>query len=332
MKFLVACGLVLALNAASSARLQPAPGAAAGLQPNADGEWIPLGSHGGRSLVHRSAPLTMRNAGVRRALVIVHGGAAGAAANLRIGLDAAREAGLLDSTLVVAPRIPSNDAYVCNDALDEGEINWGCQANNGWPAGGTAMGDDTLTSYDLLDVLLRRIASKRVFPNLASIVVAGHSAGGQFTVRYAMANRVHDTLGVRVAYVVANPAHYPYPDPGRPVQNASVGCRIWNDWPYGLQDRVGYTARMSEDQLRTQLTTRPVTYLLGDRDTLTTGGLDTTCAAMAQGPFRFARGQNFVRYVNEKYHAKHVAITVPGCGHDQRCMLTAAVSLPVLFK
>jgi hypothetical protein len=295
-----------------------------------DAEWIALGARGGRALIYRSAPLDARNTSIRRAVVIVSGGAAGAAEHLRIAQDAARLARALDTTLVVAPRIPSNDAYVCNDPLDEGELNWGCQANNGWPAGGTASGDDTLTSYDLLDAVLRRVANARAFPNLSSIVLTGHSAGGQFVVRYAMANQVHDTLGVPVSYLVSNPAHYAYPDEGRPFDASA--CRIYNDWPYGLQDRRGYAARLSEQQLRTQLVSRPVTYLLGDRDTLTTGGLDTTCAAMAQGPFRFARGQAFARYLSDKYAAKHMVVVVPGCGHNPRCMYTAPAALPVLFQ
>jgi hypothetical protein len=94
----------------------------------------------------------------------------------------------------MAPRMPSDDGYLCSDALSDGEINWGCQANNGWPAGGTAGGDDQLTSYDLVDELLRRLANRAVFPNLRSIVVSGHSAA-QHVTRYAMANQVHERLG-----------------------------------------------------------------------------------------------------------------------------------------
>jgi hypothetical protein len=296
-----------------------------------DAEWVALGTQGGRALVYRTAPLATRNAAVTHALVMVAAGGSGAEAQFRVAIDAARRAGVLERTLIVTPRIPSNDAYVCLDDLAEREVNWGCQANNGWAAGGTARGDDALTSYDVVDTIIGRLAARRAFPNLTTIVVAGHSAGGQFTVRYAMANRVHDTGGVRIRYVVANPAHYPYPDGGRPVAGAEIGCRIWNVWPYGLEDRVGYSARVSDEDLRRQLASRPVTYLLGEQDTRTTGGLDTTCAAMAQGPFRLARGQNFARYLNERYKAGHQVIVVPGCGHDGRCMFTAPDAWPALF-
>ena len=302
------------------------------LQAQAPSEWLPLGSSGGRALVYSSAPLDARNASVSRALVIIPAGGRGAEAQFQVGMNAARAAGVLDTTLVVAPRLPSNDNYVCLDDLGEREVNWGCQANNGWAAGGTALGDDTLTSYDLVDDVLRRIANRRRFPSLSSIVVAGHSAGGQFTVRYAMANRVEDTLGVPVSYIVANPAHYPYLDGRRPVPDGSVGCRIWNVWPYGLEERVGYTARITDAQLRTQLVSRRVTYLLGSEDTESGRGLDTTCPAMAQGPHRLARGQNFARYLNEQHNAKHTVVVVPGCGHDGRCVFTSLAARVALVQ
>jgi len=315
------------------------PSAAAPCQGDDCREWVDLGQQGGRFLVYRSVPLTTRDASVTRALVVIHGGSAGAIGHFRAGLDAARLAGLLDETLVVAPRIPSNDNYVCTDSIEPREINWGCQANNGWPAGGTARDDQAITSYDLGDALLHVVADRNVFPNLRSIVVVGHSAGGQYVARYAMANRVHDALGVPVTYVVANPAHYAYPDAGRvdasgadvPPDTSRSGCKIYDDWPYGLQDRVGYTSRLTEEALRQQLASRPITYLLGANDTLSTGGLDTTCAAMAQGPNRLQRGRTFVAYVNRVYRAQHGVVVVPDCGHNTRCMLTAAAARPVLF-
>ena len=56
---------------------------------------------------------------------------------------------------------------------------------------------------------------------------------------------------------------------------------------------------MSDEQLKKQLVARPTTYLLGQVDTLPLGGFDSSCSAMAQGPTRRARGEAFVKYVNE---------------------------------
>jgi len=37
------------------------------------------------------------------------------------------------------------------------------------------VGNDKLTSFDFMDEIIRRLARKDVFPNLKTIVVAGHS-------------------------------------------------------------------------------------------------------------------------------------------------------------
>jgi hypothetical protein len=209
-----------------------------------------------------------------------------------------------------------------------------------WRSGGTASNNEKLTSFDFTDEILRRVANKEIFPNLKSIVVSGHSAGGQYVDRYAMANTVQDTLGVVVSYVVSNPSSYAYLDNTRPNADGSEfraftdsrNCTTFNQWPYGLERRAGgYTARERDEQLRKQLASRNVTYLLGEIDILPLGGFDGSCPAMAQGPTRLARGQAFSRYVNQKFGARHAMMVVPLCGHNARCMFTAEPALPVLF-
>jgi hypothetical protein len=88
---------------------------------------------------------------------------------------------------------------------------------------------------------------------------------------------------------------------------------------------------MSDEQLKKQLVERPTTYILGQVDVLPLGGFDSSPTAMAQGPTRRARGEAFFKYVNETLGAKHNAIIVPECGHNDRCMFTSEVVLPVIF-
>jgi hypothetical protein len=40
----------------------------------------------------------------------------------------------------------------------------------------------------------------------------------------------------------------------------------------GLENRTGYTASLTDDQLKKQLAARPTTYLLGELDVLPLGG------------------------------------------------------------
>ena len=88
---------------------------------------------------------------------------------------------------------------------------------------------------------------------------------------------------------------------------------------------------MSDDQLKKQLVERPTTYLLGQVDVLPLGGFDSSPTAMAQGPTRRARGEAFVKYLNETRGAKHTVMIVPECGHNDRCMFTTDIVFPVIF-
>jgi len=236
-------------------------------------------------------------------------------------------------------------------------VSWSCTGDS-WRSGGASPKTPALTSFDFVDQILRKLANKAMFPNLRAIVVAGHSASGQFVSRYQMANRVHDTLGVTVTYVVANPSSYAWPDATRPTatedaapENAkgawstetphtkfsygpfdASACANYDKWPAGLENRTsGYTAKTSDDQLKKQLVSRPTTYLLGQVDTLPLGGFDSSCPAMAQGPTRLARGQSYSAYLKEKYGANHPVTLIPMCGHNARCVFTSEAALPVLF-
>ena len=298
-------------------------------------------------------PLDAPAPAITRALVVIHGSGRDAEHAFDAAVEAARRARALDNTVIVAPRFSSNDGRLCDDVLEQHETNWGCEANNGWQAGGTAADHERLTTFDVVDRLLVQLASKDVFPNLSVIVVAGHSAGGQFVTRYSMATRVHDsvsrTIKVRAAsvgqvgaasgnkdtvrYVVASPSTYAYPDSERPASRGSPesGCRIFDDWPYGLRDRKGYVAGIRAETLTQQLAARPVTYLLSALDNTTMRGLDISCAAMVQGASRLERGEVFAAHVNARFGAHHRVVVVAGCAHDTRCVFTAGVALPVLF-
>lgn len=304
-------------------------------------EWVHVGARADRSLVYRTYALDTTNDRVTRALVVVHGVRRNADGYFRTGVASAFLADALADTVVIAPRFASNDGQDCRDSLAADEINWSCPVD-GWRSGGASRTEASLTAFDLMDALLRALAAKRAFPHLKAVVVAGHSAGGQYVGRYAMASRAHEALvagGLSVTYVVSNPSSYTYLDADRPVAGTvdvkpyrdGRNCTTYDRWPYGLGARSGYGARLTDDQLRKQLAARPVTYLLGELDTLPLANFDASCPAMAQGGSRLARGQAFHAYVNQRYGADHGLIVVSLCGHNARCMFTAERALPLLF-
>jgi len=321
-------------------------------------EWIALGRGSARAMIYTTFPLDVPNPRIRRALIMVHGALRNPDHYFATATAAGFLAGALDDTVIIAPAFHSSGGKYCRDHLQPGEVNWRCGGDS-WRSGGTAISAPELTSFDFMDQILRRLADRREFPNLATIVVAGHSAGGQFVSRYEMANRVEEKLGIAVRYMIANPSSYAWPDATRALPvgdaapaNAAVGWKEtephtqfsygafdaaeapgYDKWPYGLQKRTsGYTATMSDEQLRRQLASRTAIYLLSQVDTLPLGGFDDSPNAMAQGPTRRARGEAFVKYVRERLGATHSsALIVPECGHNDRCVFTTDAVLTLLF-
>ena len=316
-------------------------------------EWVVLGGGPQRSLVYRNYPLDTRNEAITRVLVSIHGAGRNADGYFVSTLAAGFLAGGLENTLIISPRMASNEGGGCRDSLATNEISWHC---NAWRSGGPSPKSPSLTSFDFLDEILRKVSRKQVFPNVRAIVMVGHSAGGQVLNRYSMSNKVHETLGVPVTYIVSNPSSYAYPDSVRPTSAAyslaahppgyvvepaqdtpafrpfgDRNCTTYDQWPYGFRNRTGYSAAQSDDQLRKQLAARPVVYLLGGLDILPLAGFDGSCAAMAQGPTRMARGQAYAKYANEVLGARHTVALVPLCGHNARCMYTTQSVLPLLF-
>lgn len=322
-------------------------------------EWIGVGSGAGRAVVYRTHALDVRNEAVTRALVVVHGQGRDADGYFRTAVAAGFLAGALENTAIVSPRFSSSDGS-CRDTLAPQEVNWICAGPESWRSGGPAAGNAAITSFDFADAIVQRLARKESFPNLKTIVVAGHSAGGQFVARYAMSNPLHDRLGVPMTYVVANPSSYTYLDNQRPTLGAlpanvaalppgytkppavkppapfaafpdAASCTAFDAWPYGLQKRSGHSARFPDEQLRKQVLARPTTFLVGELDILPLYGFDGSCPAMAQGPTRLARGLAYVKHLNDIHGAQHKALVIPACGHSARCMFTADSALPLLF-
>src|SRR5207253_10950637 len=130
-------------------------------------EWITLATPA-RSLIYRTFPLDTKNEKITRALVMVHGAGRDADNYFRTAIAAAFLAGALEDTIVIAPRFASNDGRGCRDTLAANEINWNCSGDS-WRSGGLASSHSQLTSYDLMDNIIRRLTRKELLPNIQAI-------------------------------------------------------------------------------------------------------------------------------------------------------------------
>jgi pimeloyl-ACP methyl ester carboxylesterase len=306
---------------------------------------VRLGDEGKFVQVYRSYPLTRPNAAIRLVYIMIHGAGRNADHYFGTALASTFLAGRLNETLVIAPRFAGNDGRSCKDPLAEGEIAWRC---GGWPGGEPAVDNTTVHSFDLIDQLLDTLNDHKLFPNLQRIVLAGHSAGGQFVNRYSAVGRGPKPGSAPVLYVASDPSSYLYLDPLRLASGAKCSaqggcsgefieyadaskCQAYNRWRYGTEQRTGYAKSVSDADMRARLIPRDVVYLLGELDTLPIAGFDNSCPAMAQGPNRLERGFNYWNYITTRYSAKHRLTTVPLCGHNARCIFTADQALKVVF-
>ena len=338
------------------------------LQPSACEQWITYGRGPARSRVYSTFKVSTFNPGIRRALILVHGANLMAAYYFRQGAAAALLAGALDNTIVlstyfldpyVGKRHPAGPAW----QRQPNEVVWP-EGHTSWRAGGASPTNPALSSFDYVDEIVRKLADKKVFPNLTKIVIAGFSAGGQYVNRYEMANKVDGAVnGVSISYVVGDPSSFAWPTAARPLPIGDAGPNSpiqaykesvgksattphtqftygsfnsakapkYNNWPYGLEDLNGYTAGMPADQLRKNLVRRSVTYVEGQVDTLPISEFDSSPNADAQGPQRRARGEAYVMYVDHYLGARQKLVIAPGCSHNSRCVLTADNVLPLLF-
>jgi pimeloyl-ACP methyl ester carboxylesterase len=351
---LSAAAVLLATTLVSSGAPSAAAAAPCTTPTKACERWITFGSGPARSLVYGTHPLDASNSTITRALIMVHGAGRNADHYFATATAAGFLAGALDNTIILAPRLIASP-----DKPETNEVVWP-NGSNSWRSGGMSPSNPTLSSFDFIDEIVRKLSNKKNFPNLTKIVVAGHSAGGQVATRYAMTSKVHGTPGVSITYVVANPSTYAWPTATRALptgdadpataDKAAVGedgekvhtkytfgafdaakAPNFNKWPAGIESPAGYSAGMTADQMTKQLAERPTTYLLGQVDILPLGGFDSSPNAMAQGPTRRARGEAFYKYVTDSLHAKANAIIVPECGHNDRCIFTTDIVFPVIF-
>jgi poly(3-hydroxybutyrate) depolymerase len=272
-----------------------------------DGHAMPL---------YRNVSLTAPNAAITRAVIVVHGSSRDASNFFYSAMTAAEQDGVDATTAVIAPHFECGD-----DNPPAGQLAWQCSGDD-WSHG---YGDTSwnVSSYAVIDAVVQQLANKALFPNLTRVVVTGMGSGGQLAQRYAATNQLDPLGGIALSYAVVSPSTYVWLDSTRPASTA--GCSGYDDYYYGLQNRTGYVAIPSAEQIVDELVARDVAYLVGSEDTLANegeSGLDTSCGANAQGPDRLSRAQAFFSTVQSR-GAAHTLTIVPGCMSSRDCMYYA---------
>jgi hypothetical protein len=276
---------------------------------------------------------------VTRAVIVLHGRRRDADTYYAAAQNAADAAGsAARGSLLIVPQFLAG-VDVRHHRLPPDMLHWTLES---WMGGEPAEAPAPISSFDALDAILARLMDRAGFPNLRSVVVAGHSGGGQVAHRYAVLGRGGDRLqavGLAVRYVVANPSSYVYFNPERPTLDGGFArfpaarCPGFDAWKYGMNGLPPYAGAAAPAALEAPFAGRQVVYLWGGGDTdRDQPALDRSCAAAAQGPHRLARGQAYFAYLKARHpDLAHRAAVVPGVGHDGGAMFRSAPGLAALF-
>ncbi len=293
------------------------------------------------------------NSSFKRAVIVVHGNGRMAVDNFAYVRDAGIAADGADrTTAIVAPQFLTEED-INGHSLSKNVLFW---SKDGWKIGDPSRESTgnprpfTISSFKVLDWILERLADRQAYPGITEIVIVGHSAGGQFSQRYAAGGTAPVNLAaarpdLSFRYVVANPSSYLYFSPERAEQGTkdsfsipdSKGCSWYNNYKYGLKNLNGYMAEVGADVIKQRYQSRRVVTLLGLEDNdPNSPDLATSCAAMFQGGHRLERGEIHFNHVQKQFgHQildRHRLDYVPGVAHSSRQMFQSDCGLAHLYN
>jgi pimeloyl-ACP methyl ester carboxylesterase len=299
---------------------------------------VSVGQYSGVVPIYTSSDWTIPQPEVTRALVVLHGRLRNADeyyAGAQQTIAAAGEAG--KNAFLVVPQFLAHRDCIAHH-LDHDVIHWPLSE---WMGGDDASASMRVSSFDVIDAILARLSDRTVFPNLRTVVLAGHSGGGQLLQRYAAVARGDAPLlsaGIRIKWIVSNPSTYLYFTADRPTKTGQFApfdasqCPLFNLWKYGVDHPPRYVSG-SPDQLEKAYLRRDITYLLGGADNdPNLEALDKSCAAEAQGDSHLTRGINYVHYLQFRHpQIAQKLLIVPDVGHDANKMFSSPMGLSVIF-
>lgn len=277
-----------------------------------------------------------------RAVIVFHGKGRDVEGYYSALQRAARDAGQGSSqTLLWAPQfLREEDAQAYH--LPQQFLRW---HGGSWSAGEPAIAPLPLSTFDVIDAMLATLADKKRFPNLATVVLVGHSGGGQLINRYAIVSKAASILtGIHLRFVIANPSSFFYFSDDRPQPDGSFApprdltCPAFDHWRYGpvhAPPYVGTASPMSWQQDEDDYVRADVIYLQGTDDTDPAQvDLDTSCAGEAQGSERLDRGKFYFRYLKSRHPQdfRQQLWFVRGVAHVGSRMVDSPCAIAALFE
>ncbi len=288
------------------------------------------------------------NKEINRVVIVVHGVVRNADEYYLNTMAAAKKGGVEETTLVIAPQFLI-EADLTTFELTNDIPFWSGESGEGWKKGDDSISTENhpreafVSSFEVVDQIVERVTTSKLFPKLDTVVIVGHSAGGQYVNRYAVGTQIGQRLpqGIHLRFVVANPSTYVYLNQDRRVAGTTKEFAIpaeaepgYNDYKYGLDNLNRYMSRATSQKLRQDFAGKEVVYLLGGEDTQE-AYLEQTPNAMLQGANRLERGQIYYHYLRHYYGEEitrtHKIALIPCVGHDHAAIFRSEAGLKYLF-
>jgi hypothetical protein len=254
---------------------------------------------------------------------------------------------------IIAPWFLPNDSQIPG-------LRWAEQGpiDHTWRYGANAVASN-VSSYAVLDDLLVYAQSTiLLLPfQLEKIIVAGHSAGGQYVQRWALLTSAWTTTQLpAMRAIVANPKSFCWLDARRvfpdgsfrlPNADALAICPTYNEWEWGFDNSTGahreagpLYAPYKDAAVSTaggwpaiveRYQSRDVVYLAGELDVLWNGD----CEDRMQGENRRKRSEHFFQSLSTIYNGTtpvtHRRSVVNGVHHDHCLMFQSPEGRAAFF-
>ena len=297
-------------------------------------------------LAYYSTTDITNNPDIRIVLIVIHGSGRNADDYLCCGVSSVPSF-MRSSTLVIAPMFLAHDDGMMPTPVQLLRWNETDPIPHTWRYGADAVYSN-ISSYQAIDVLIETLIDR--IPSVERVIVAGHSAGGQFTQRWALTSgsKLWKTQ-VPIRVVAANPRSFCYLDGRRflnrtfriPDESKTARCPGYNHWEWGLEqggrlptpyfdraiEQVGGIQRMVQ-----RYGYRDVIYVSGELDTL---HVSSECESdHFQGPNRRARSHLFFQSLKEIYgrdQMYHLRLIAKGIPHDHCLIFQSSAGQRALY-
>ena len=251
---------------------------------------------------------------LEKAIIVIHGASVNADDYFSYLSSSLEDLNLSEKTVLISPlfkEAPNSSSDLYWNSL-------------GYRDGKASNGTVQVSSFEVLDNIIDRLADKAHFPALNEIVITGQSSGGRFTHTFAAANRSESRhTDLQFEYVVSESQYFYYPTNERINEQTNTlflpaNCSGINFWPFGFEAVPAYVGALDKETFNAQFISRNITYLLGNGNG-SDGSLNTSdCEANLLGSSRYIRGENMFQYMGEKFGTSHghKKIIAQGVAHD----------------